>query len=675
MCSISGIIQLTKSKQGSEDLRSVVTRMNLALRHRGPDDCDVVDLTPSAGTHSSQSQLHLCLGNTRLAILDTSKAGHQPMLDPETGNWITYNGETYNYRELRSEIGNQYGPWRSSSDTEVVLRAYRKWGLQAFAKLRGMFALAIWDEQRRELILARDRFGIKPLYCFWGNDSNAGFSAKPNVSQSISSGRFVFASEVRALLASDLVPRKISSAAVSSFLEYGSVQAPLTMVENVWSLMPGCCLRISENSQSELEFVVSAYRTGPTPSKIPEVSRDRAKSELRNLLEDSVKQHLVSDVPLGVFLSGGMDSSAIVGLMSQVAKARPQTFSVIFDEATFTEAEHSRSVAEIFGTEHHEIKLSEQRLLDVLPNAIKALDQPTMDGINTYVVSQAVKAAGITVALSGLGGDELFGGYPSFRRALRLSSTGIATRGMFRSAAAFARGVGNGSARTSKFVQLAATKGEPSDVYRISRQLFSPESIQNLCIVTSTATPPQKPNGLNGQTDPSDPSDPSDPINAISQFELNGYMANTLLRDTDSMSMAHSLEVRVPFVDTEVADYVLSLPGSWKVGPDLGKTSKPLLAETISDLFPREFFTRAKMGFTLPFEKWMTQELRPEISSILDDGQQLAVAGIAQLPALDLWKRFLRKPKATGWSRPWSIYVLAKWCQANDVEMTGINRF
>jgi asparagine synthase (glutamine-hydrolysing) len=659
MCSISGIIRLTNSRPANDDLKAVVTRMNAAQRHRGPDDCGLVEVAADGSPH-----MDLCLGNTRLAILDTSKAGHQPMRDPESGNWITYNGETYNYRDLRSEIGNEFGPWRSNSDTEVVLRAYRKWGVQGFAKLRGMFAVAVWDQEKRELILARDGFGIKPLYCFFGptihNELGKGFPTEVNSSESISSGAFVFASELRALLASELVPRNLSSTAVSSFLEYGSVQAPLTIVEDVWSLMPGTCLRIRENSSFELCFDVSEFRSRPShPMEPAERSRSQAKNELRSILAESVKQHLVSDVPLGVFLSGGMDSSAIVALMSQVVSDRPQTFSVIFDEANFSEAQHARAVAERFRTDHHEVKLSEKSLLEVLPDALVALDQPTMDGINSFIVSKAVKAAGITVALSGLGGDELFGGYPSFRRALRLSSTGVFARGMLRSLARFRAVLGNGSARTSKLLQLASSNLDPHDVYRISRQLFPPESIRGLSYIDTTTEAFRKPNGQNGETDP---------INAISQLELNGYMANTLLRDTDSMSMAHSLEVRVPFVDREVADYVLGMPGSWKIGPHLGNAPKPLLAEILSDLFPSELLTRRKMGFTLPFERWMTLQLRHEISSVLNDESQLSAVGFVQRPVLQLWNQFLQKPKAIGWSRPWSIYVLTKWCQVNNVK-------
>lgn len=653
MCSISGVIRLTSARMDKSDLGSSVSRMNAALRHRGPDDQGVVNITadslPNKGT-----TIDVGLGNTRLAIIDTSQAGHQPMQDPETGNCITYNGETYNYRQLRSEIGDEFGSWHSSSDTEVVLRAYRKWGVKAFAKIRGMFALAIWDQARRRLVLARDEFGIKPLYCFFGPDERYPVSTGPS---QLPSNYLAFASEVRALMASGLVPSVLSADGLSSFLEFGSVQAPLTIVRDVWSLMPGTCLTIAENSSDRLEVTVTDFRSQRS-NRTAGVSQASAKSELRGILEQSVKEHLVSDVPLGVFLSGGMDSSAIVALMSRVSKARPETFSVVFAEKRFDETRHSRAVAERFNTVHHELTLSEDALFSALPDALTSLDQPSMDGVNTFIVSRAVKSAGITVALSGLGGDELFGGYPSFGRALRMQATNRFTRSALRSLARVGSLAGNGDSRKSKAIQLALSDAHPETVYRISRQLFAPPFVQELMEVNVSEQRLGYDSAANGDRDT---------VSLISKLELKGYMANTLLRDTDSMSMAHSLEVRVPFVDKDVVDCVLSMPGEWKVWPSKIYKSKPLLAELMSDLLPQEFLERPKMGFTLPFEYWMRSRLRPEISSVFDDSARVAKAGLQQGTVVDVWKKFLQKPKEIGWSRPWSIYVLAKWCQANGV--------
>jgi asparagine synthase (glutamine-hydrolysing) len=611
MCSISGIVTVADSA------RDAVQRMNAAQLHRGPDDRGVARCEFVGG--------EVVLGNTRLAIIDTSPAGHQPMNDPETGNWITYNGETYNFRELRREIGT--APWFSNTDTEVVLRAYNKWGVYAFRRMRGMFALAIWDHVKQQLVLARDPLGIKPLYYYAAKDI------------------LLFASELRALLASGLTPRRLSTAGVDSYLATGSVESPVTIVERIKQLLPGHYLQVKVNRGIEITEVKFTERSGIEAPN----NRDDAVARLRSELEETVRLHLVSDVPLGVFLSGGIDSSALVALMSHMGQ-RPKTFSVVFDEQTFTEAPFSRAVAERFNTDHSEIRLSEQRLVQLLPDAIAAIDQPTMDGINTFVVSSAVKNAGITVALSGLGGDELFAGYPSFRRAMKLSSQ-ISKR-VLRAASGFGKIALNGSVQRHKFWQLANSECRPVDVYRISRQLFSNESITRI-----TGREPCHKNGHEHS---------SDIVNQISTLELNGYMTNTLLRDTDAMSMAHSLEVRVPFVDTKLEDYVLSLPGEWKLRAR-SSVPKPLLADAVADLLPRDFLARPKMGFTLPFEKWLQRNLRTEVSSVLRDSSRLAPAGVDAKAVEKVWDDFLVKPRAIGWSRPWSLYVLAQWCEINRV--------
>lgn len=621
MCSISGLLTTDLAD------RDVVLRMNAAQTHRGPDDQGVWSLEFDRGA--------VVLGNTRLAIIDTTNAGHQPMRDPVTGNCLTYNGETYNFKELSENLG--VNPC-SNTDTEVVLHAYRELGIDLFAKLRGMFALAIWDNNKRELVLARDRFGIKPLYYY------------------ISDQVLVFASELRALLATGLVPRKLSQAGVDSYLANGSVAAPLTMVEGMRQLLPGHFLKASASETGKLVYAIEEFGTDFRGLIKPD-ERNQAVRELRAKLEDSVRAHLVSDVPLGVFLSGGMDSSALVALMSSVSTQTPKTFSVVFDVADLSEEQHSRAVARQFKTDHCEIRLSEEQLLALLPDALAALDQPTMDGVNTFVVSKAVRNAGVKVALSGLGGDELFAGYPSFRRALKFEALSKASKRVLRAAAGIGTHFLNGSVRNQKFLQLAAGRGSAEEVYQITRQLFAADFVTR---ITRTKNGSGRGNGKGVA---------SDVVNAISRLELQGYMANTLLRDTDAVSMAHSLEVRVPFVDVDVVDYVLALPGEWKVDQSRPAVPKPLLADAVADLLPRDFLARRKMGFTLPFEKWMQGRIRAEISSVFADEGQLAEAGLLPDGVRAVWQRFLNAPRAVGWTRPWSLFVLANWCRINRVTL------
>lgn len=651
MCGIAGAVAISHSEP-SQALKNAVTKMMTALRHRGPDDQGISEHHLTVGDFRAD----VLLASQRLAIIDRSAAGHQPMVD-DSGLAISYNGEVYNFRELRKEIGDEFGPWRSATDTEVVLKAYRKWGCRAFKKLRGMFALAIWDAQKGELILARDPFGIKPLY----------YVPKSEIRNSF----FLFASEIKALLASDLIQRNLSVEGLRSFLSYGSVQAPSTIIDGVRCLMPGHYVIVRPRHSGLESEEVSYLEKHLTADDQTPSSRDEMLRLLRAKLEDTVKLHLVSDVPLGVFLSGGMDSSALVALMSRVASERPKTFSVVFDEKKFDEAGHARLVAEKFHSEHREIRLNEGQLLALLPNALAAMDQPTIDGINTYVVSKAVKEAGITVALSGLGGDELFAGYPSFRRARRLERASTLSRGLLRSAATLGGFAPGQSRQREKLRQLAESNGDPDEVYRITRQLFAPGQVMELMdvdqqpgegrshdssnLITST---------LSGALGLPFTADSADAINRISELELSLYMSNTLLRDTDSMSMAHSLEVRVPFVDVDVARLVLSAPGNWKLN---GRTPKPLLADALRDVLPERVLERPKMGFTLPFERWMRSRLRREISTVLEGRDGLCQAGLDAGATTEVWRSFLGKPRAVGWSRPWALYVLRKWCERNGV--------
>ncbi|MBI2360127.1 MAG: asparagine synthase C-terminal domain-containing protein [Deltaproteobacteria bacterium] len=364
---------------------------------------------------------------------------------------------------------------------------------------------------------------------------------------------------------------------------------------------------------------------------------------------------MASDVPLGVFLSGGIDSSALVALMSEVSAGRPKSFSVVFDEREFSESSHSRLVATKFNTEHHEIRVSEGELPGLLPEALGAMDQPTMDGINTYVISKCVKEAGVTVALSGLGGDELFAGYPSFRRAKRLEAISRVPRAVRKVVSAAGRVAINGSVSKRKFWEMVGGDGSPEAAYRISRQLFSSDETRHLMkdMAVSFTMGVCKPS-LNG-----------DPINVVSLRELQGYMANTLLRDTDCMSMAHALEVRVPFLDTKVISFVLGLPGVWKFD---GERSKPLLLDAVGDLLPEEIWRRPKMGFTFPFDRWMRGRLKAEIEGVLaGKPSNIATLGLDPGEIIRVWRAFQRKSQSVGWTRPWALYVLLRWCELHRV--------
>src|SRR3954451_5254826 len=393
MCGIFGIADhKTRVPEG------VLERATQSLAHRGPDDSGTILIQDFAGFRSE-----IGLGNRRLAILDLSPLGHQPMHDRGTGNWIVYNGEIYNFREVRDELEKLGSTFVSHSDTEVVLRSYARWGEECVERFSGMFDFALWDAREHKLFLARDPMGIKPLYY-----AQAG-------------SYFIFASEVRSLLGTGLVPVRIDPAGLTNYLTFGSAYDPLTLIEGINDLPAGNTLtwKAGELRKRSYWDLVDSSQSSDGKGQLSAEEDELSSGELRELLEHAVRSQLVSDVPLGVFLSGGIDSSALVSILAR-GGVTPSTFSLVFREADFSEAQHSRAIASKFRTDHHEINVSQTDVLAAIPDALRAMDQPTMDGINTYFLSRETRKAGVKVALSGLGGDEVFGGYGTFRTVPRM---------------------------------------------------------------------------------------------------------------------------------------------------------------------------------------------------------------------------------------------------------------
>jgi asparagine synthase (glutamine-hydrolysing) len=629
MCGIFGIIN-----RNARIAEGLLERGTQSLAHRGPDDSGTILLRDSI-----PGPVEIGLGNRRLAILDLSPLAHQPMHDAATGNWIVYNGEIYNFRDVRAEMEQAGTTFVSHSDTEVLLKAYGRWGQDCLLKFRGIFAFAIWDARRHTLFLARDPMGIKPLYYAQSGEY------------------FIFASEVRTLLGTGLVPRQIDHAGLINYLTFGSAYDPLTLVEGVHSLPAGHTLTWSDGTVH-----LSSYwdLVDEGVGAVAPLSSSEALEQLRPLLEESVRMQLVSDVPVGVFLSGGIDSSALVSILSRRG-VTPSTFSIVFREAEFSEAEHSRAIAKTFRTDHHEIVVSQSDVLAALPQALQAMDLPTMDGVNTYFVSRETRAAGVKVALSGLGGDEVFAGYSSFRSvprmerfARRWNHLPSPLRGPLASAFAM---LSPRNDRNRKLASLARDNGRLLHPYFLTRMLFTPGQRDRLLSDTDAATT-QSANA--SQRDSLQRSLSLDAINRVSYLESRCYMLNTLLRDADFMSMSQGLEVRVPLIDHHLAKAVLALPGAWK----LNRTPKKLLVEALGGSLPDEVVHRPKRGFTLPFEQWMRQELRAEIEPVLD-AKHIRAGALGGLLDADqvqqVWKDFLRG--AVSWSRPWSLYVLQRWCE------------
>ena len=633
MCGIVGIIGLRASVPAE-----LLERATHSLAHRGPDDSGTVILHDFVGEQADQ-EIEIGLGNRRLAILDLSPLGHQPMNDPSTGNWIVYNGELYNFREVREKLAQAGLRFSSLSDTEVILKAYAHWGEKCLQEFRGMFAFAIWDAQRHQLFVARDPMGIKPLYYFQSDQY------------------FIFSSEVRTLLGTGLIPRAINPAGLINYLTFGSVYDPNTLVKGVRAIPPGHFLTWKDGHATQAEYWDPI---GPEQSAVC-ATRAESEEQIASMLDECMRMHLASDVPVGVFLSGGIDSSGLVGILDR-NNVRPSTFSIVFQEADYSESKYSRTIAKHFRTDHHEITVSQSDFFAAIDPAIRAMDQPTIDGINTYFVSERTRAAGVKVALSGLGGDEIFAGYSNFRAVPRMEKFAdswrrvpAVTRCLSANIFAALAPTSDQNRKLSSLVQNGRKGVQP---YFLARMLFTPEMQNELlrtanidCGAFSSAERPLAEAVCRAQS--------LDPINRVSYLEARCYMLNTLLRDADCMSMAHGLEIRVPLVDHQLVGRVLALPGSWKLDK---RTPKPLLVHALHGELPDEIIHRPKRGFTMPFEHWLRDALRPVVEeSLRKIGDSALGTLISERAAYRVWEDFLAG--RTSWSRPWSLYVLQGWCQ------------
>ena len=585
-----------------------------AIAHRGPDD---------AGVHcETLGDDGLWLGSRRLAIQDLSPAGHQPMIDPASGRAIVFNGEIYNFPELRAELERTGQGFRSHCDTEVALAGWAARNLEAVESWRGMFAAALWDPATRELWLVRDPWGIKPLYYHW---DGAGIA---------------FCSEVRGLLAAGVAPRRLSRRGLEDYLRFGAAQDPVTLIDGVYALLPGHALRWRQGR-------IEMRRYAPEGAAAMEAAD--VEGELRHI----VRQQLISDVPVVVFLSGGVDSSVVSLLARQQAGPGVHTLSVVFEEKAYSEGRYARRVADRIGSRHQEVLLPPADARRKALEAIGRMDQPTMDGINTYVVCEAARRAGFTVALSGLGGDEFFGGYGSFRRAALVGRIRRWAQRAPSLAAVAGRRLSDGPGLAARKLGRYLKAGDFWDhPYFLERTVFFPDQIERLCRAGAengeaerlAAARRQSLLELAGRLDP---------LNQISLLEARTYMANTLLRDSDQMSMAHSLELRVPLVDDRLAAGLLATPGARK---GFGRTPKLWLREAFEEALPREVFSRRKHGFVLPFAVWLKGPLRAEVERTLSgDGGGLWEPAAAW----QVWEDFLAGRQT--WSRPWSLYVLARW--------------
>lgn len=622
MCGINGIFSVDRKIAQVE----IVQRMNNALAHRGPD---------GEGIYSSDN---VVLGHRRLAIIDLSDAAKEPMYSFDKQNVLVFNGEIYNFRQIKAELHDYH--YSNQSDSEAILAAYDKWGTRCVNMLNGMFAFAIYNAKSHSLFVARDRIGIKPLYYYYDGRT------------------FIFSSEIRAILQSDLVKKKLNKKSLVDYLRYQTVHAPETIIENIKMLEPGHFIELSI-SVEKLNFEKHCYWDLFSININRDITRYEANEGVKSLLLKSVEDRMISDVPFGAFLSGGIDSTSIVALMSEVSTVPVNTFTITFDEKQYSEAKYARQVAKLYNTNHHDIRLKIVDFLNMLPSALLAMDHPSGDGPNTNVVSKVTKEAGITMALSGLGGDELFAGYDLFKRIKNFSKFQfINFQPLFlRKAEAKLLQLLNRSVSSDKIAQLMQLQNwSMPNTYPIVRQTLMDYEISNILNVSIV------PNVVEQVCNNFFDSNSSDYFSQISKAEIYTYMQNVLLRDTDYMSMSHALEVRVPFLDFELVEFVLSIPDELK-NP---VTPKKLLVDAMGKLLPTEIVNRQKMGFVFPWEHWIRNELQEYCETRI---VRLANRSfINSVNLLNLWHRYLKGDKRVNWSRIWHLVVLENWMENNSIE-------
>lgn len=606
MCGIAGLISAERSLNKEAICREMVDK----IKHRGPD---------FQGVYCDET---LAIGHARLSILDLSEKANQPFWDTEEQVSIVFNGEIYNHLQLRQLLPEVN--FQTNSDTETLLYAFKKWGAETLDRLEGMFAFAIYDKQRKELFIARDRLGIKPLYYHAGDR------------------HFVFSSELRSLYASGLIKKEIDPHSALEMIQYQAPFSFKSILKDVELLPPGCFLRVTGN-----DHILKEYWK-PTEGGVYDIKLETSEKKIHDLLFEAVEKRLISDVPLGAFLSGGIDSSAIVAIMSKLSDTAISTFSVTFDEEEFSEKKYSDMIAKMYGTNHNEVKLKADDFLAMVPDAMNAIDQPSADGINTYVVSKHTKEAGLTVALSGLGGDELFLGYPQF-----CQMENIYEKRWLYSFPLWMRRIfadlydSKGNLRKQKIADVLRKESfDLKLLYPGFRQVFPPSEME---LLSKEGIRDSYPIDLFEEYI----ENYNIPLQSkLSILELKGYMHSVLLKDADQMSMAHALEVRVPFLDHKLVEFVLRLPDAYKFGP----APKNLLVSSLGNLLPGELVNRPKMGFILPWEHWLKNELRVYAEQGISRLEELEFLNYKRIH--QIWESFLSDEGKYSWSRIWPFVVL-----------------
>ncbi|MGD9857242.1 MAG: asparagine synthase (glutamine-hydrolyzing), partial [Planctomycetaceae bacterium] len=571
MCGISGILHRGRSTPAAS--ADLVHRMCEAIVHRGPDD---------EGLYGDQD---VALGMRRLSIIDLDN-GSQPIFNEDGTVVVVFNGEIYNFRELRVALESRGHRFATASDTEVIVHLYEEYGEDFPVHLNGMFAIALWDKAQQQLLLVRDRLGVKPLY--YGNVN----------------GTIIFGSELKTVLLDESVSREVDAQAVYDYFVLGYIPQPRSIYRDIRKLPPGCLLKARDGDIS-----IRRYWSYPThPAFVTEY--EDAKHALRELLTDATRLRMISDVPLGAFLSGGLDSSITVALMAQLSAQPVETFFIDFEEGGYSERKYARAVAARYGTNHHEFVVQPEAV-GILDEIVRFFDEPFGDSsaIPTYYLSQMTRRH-VTVALAGDGGDESFGGYQRYRTALARRN-GRRVRPLLDR---IGKGLHRLLPRTAPGRRYFRSLGSSNfEAFAVGTQELETQEILSKGFLRQIERSVLEDLG---ESPPTNGHRPGDPLAPYSAFDVNWYLPDDILTKVDRMSMAHSLEVRAPFLDYRVIEYAARLPVGWKIS---GQETKAILKEVFRDDLPEVVLSPRKRGFSIPLEEWFRNELKPELNAALHD--------------------------------------------------------
>ena len=625
MCGIAGFIDLwdQRSPRGREERSDILNNMCEVIRYRGPDDSGFM------------LKDGVALGMRRLSIIDLA-GGHQPISGEDGSATIVFNGEIYNFQELQRQLESHDHTFKTRSDTEAIVHAYEQYGTACVDHLRGMFAFAIWDDKKRSLFIARDRAGEKPLYYTLTK-----------------TGTLVFGSELKSLLEHPAVSRETSSESLDSYFSLGYVPDPLSIFKDIKKLPPGHFLTFSNGQLMVKEYWDFIYESNGNRRK-----EEDYLDELRSLLDEAVRIRLISDVPLGAFLSGGVDSSTVVALMARHMDQPVKTFSIGFLEDSFNELRYARLTAKKFGTDHHEFFVTPE-ICNVVDELAWHFDEPFADSsaIPTYVVSKLAREH-VTVVLSGDGGDELFAGYTRYATERKRRKFGLLPRRIRQGLMEpVSRSLPHGAWGRNFLHNIAL---DPIDRYfdTVSiftglnkRALYTPDFYSDLGIASSANTSFQE---------FADNVSTNALLDALLYIDSKTYLPGDILTKVDRMSMAVSLETRVPLLDHKLIDFVTRIPASMKMS---GLETKHLFKRAVSDLVPEEILTRPKQGFGVPIQQWINQQLRERIRDTLTDSR-FRERGIISASYTDVLLDEHERGRRDHSMALWSLLMLELWYQA-----------